>query len=937
MMQNSRSPSKIGEIFLKEIDAKRSLLIGKLSLFWSKMQQFVTLRVIFYTFGLYVGEYPRLFLLLATLMSLTSFGMWNLTLQDSIQEGYTALDARSRYEFAVMRQFSGGNSAGIMKVIVVLMAKDGGSMHRKAHFDEAEHIVNGIYNLTVKSGERRMEYRRLCEPYCGSSKKLFFSFKKYFDITYKSAVKHHYYSDSYNLSYPFGSIWGVRIPLEKALYGVRLVNSSKSAHKATNGSRWKRWFFSERIPIDPNKTIESQITNMEHVSLMVLFLYGNKSTPTKTADLTSWELGMYEWSKQVNKGEYRNYSLIKLLVFGTEILNMEINTSNRKLSPYFGAGFSSMIGFVALCVFSSAYYYDALDLGKILVGIGATLCPLLAITSTYGVLSLMGSRINSLLFVMPFLIMGVGVDAAFLMVNSWQKLTLRDYSNSERLGLVYEAAMPSISITSVTNVLSFTIGAITPTPEVRVFCFGTATSMGLTYVYQLILFGPVLSLAAGCEKKSHRETKDDEGGWRKAIEATSQSLLSVHSKIVRNKYVAVFILAATFLYWGFAISGVLGLEPRLDATKILPKDSLLHEANSILTDSVWREHLAPSFYVNIRFNMTDQRIVHQFWDMLKELESLPNCRGHASSYVWFRNFVQKSNRTKEIYPYNAQINPEGLNDFLRNDEYHFENSLKLSNNSGNLTIEAFFFNVAYTNVINWDIRIGLMTQWREITDRYPALNTTVYESGAMFVDQMLSLKRVTLQTALLTFLSMTAVCAIFMRNPCTVATASVSIASISTGVIGIMSKLHFELDPIVMASLLMTIGMSVDYIAHVAYHFQLDSKTELVNGSTVQTAFEDAEEKLEHTMRAVAWPMAQAGLSTVCCVLPLLFVATYASSVFVTAIILVVLFGVLHGLFVLPAFLSLLPEWLTSNRCCRRSQLSEDVSDNSARSPKKSD
>ncbi|VDM72829.1 unnamed protein product, partial [Strongylus vulgaris] len=84
------------------------------------------------------------------------------------------------------------------------------------------------------------------------------------------------------------------------------------------------------------------------------------------------------------------------------------------------------------------------------------------------------------------------------------------------LGLVYEEAIPSITITSVTNVLSFAIGAITPTPEIRLFCFGTAIAMGLTYVYQLFLFGPVLSLATACEK--HQSQKDKhESNWIKKV------------------------------------------------------------------------------------------------------------------------------------------------------------------------------------------------------------------------------------------------------------------------------------------------------------------------------------------------------------------------------------------------------------------------------------
>ncbi|KAK5976112.1 hypothetical protein GCK32_006835, partial [Trichostrongylus colubriformis] len=42
---------------------------------------------------------------------------------------------------------------------------------------------------------------------------------------------------------------------------------------------------------------------------------------------------------------------------------------------------------------------------------------------------------------------------------------------------------------------------------------------------------------------------------------------------------------------------------------------------------------------------------------------------------------------------------------------------------------------------------------------------------------------------------------------------------------------------------------------------------------------------------------------------------TYSSSVFTTSIALVVVFGVIHGLIILPTFLIHLPERLTN--CCR--------------------
>uniref|UniRef100_A0A914USM9 Uncharacterized protein n=1 Tax=Plectus sambesii TaxID=2011161 RepID=A0A914USM9_9BILA len=97
-----------------------------------------------------------------------------------------------------------------------------------------------------------------------------------------------------------------------------------------------------------------------------------------------------------------------------------------------------------------------------------------------------------------------------------------------------------------------------------------------------------------------------------------------------------------------------------------------------------------------------------------------------------------------------------------------------------------------------------------------------------------------------------------------------------------------------MATILMSIGFSVDYTAHISYHYYKGDA-------------ENTRARLKHALSSIAWPMLQAGLSTLISVLILIAVHAYMVDVFVKTVFLVVFLGLAHGLVILPVVLAALP------------------------------
>ncbi|VDK21473.1 unnamed protein product, partial [Anisakis simplex] len=224
--------------------------------------------------------------------------------------------------------------------------------------------------------------------------------------------------------------------------------------------------------------------------------------------------------------------------------------------------------------------------------------------------------------------------------------------------------------------------------------------------------------------------------------------------------------------------------------------------------------------------------------------------------------------------------------------------------SGRVNVTAFYFITGYCNTTSWWDRAEMMLTWREAASRWKQFNVTIYSENSPVFEGIFGLKGTTVQTATITLVCMLAVCILFVPSTAGVLTAGWAICSISLGVFGFLSWWGLDLDPVTMSAIVMSIGFSVDYTAHVSYHYQRARQLLPISSSKC--------DRLVHTLDSIGWPMIQAAISTLVCFLPVAFHRDYTPSVFVRTITLVVGWGLLHGLVLLPAILAFIPDCLFS-------------------------
>lgn len=172
------------------------------------------------------------------------------------------------------------------------------------------------------------------------------------------------------------------------------------------------------------------------------------------------------------------------------------------------------------------------------------------------------------------------------------------------------------------------------------------------------------------------------------------------------------------------------------------------------------------------------------------------------------------------------------------------------------------------------------------------LNASIFHPYFVFFDQYELVRPTSIQSMIVGAGIMMLISFIFIPNMWCSVWVALSIVSIETGVAGYMALWDVNLDSISMINLIMCIGFSIDFTAHICYTF-MTSKSN------------DPDERVREALYSLGMPIFQGSVSTILGCIALLLADSYIFLVFFKMIFLVITFGALHGLFLLPVLLSL--------------------------------
>ncbi|RWS11672.1 patched domain-containing protein 3-like protein [Dinothrombium tinctorium] len=836
--------------------------------------------------GHFIGDNPGYFVIVPLLIALIfATGIQRLHYEDDPEYLFSPTNGRSKYErqaFDQMFHMNYSQNFDSSRIThkgrfgrVIVATKNEANVLSKAIFDEIVFLDKAIRSLKIEYDDVEYRYADLCAKTergtCWEN-----------DILDFAPRIEEIESRKYFLHYP---IW-------------------------INQDVYKAYFFPAflgGVRNDSNGLIESA----RAVNLMYFLDVTVKRGDEKAA---IWE---QKFLQLLANMQFKHISIAR---FVSTTLRTELESNTQSLVPFFCVTVIVMLVFsVGTCMMSDWVR------SKPWLGLLACISAELGVVASFGLCMYCGIDMISINLAAPFLMLGVGMDDAFVLLAAWRR-TNPSHSVSVRLGHTYSEAAISITITSVTNFISFMIGILTPFPSVRIFCIYTSIAVLFTYIYHITFFGGCMAFFGYIEKrklhalvfvpvmpKSLAVNKGScfqlfcTGGRNEAdpdnpIDNKDHAVMIFFRDNLANslnkRSIKVVVLAIFLVYLIIGIYGCTIVKEGLDRRKLSRDDSYSVKYYDY-DDRFFREYpYRIQVMVNKTLNYADPDVQDQIEAMLLKFESSEYVESSILTESWLRaykSFLQQ----EQSFIFVQALNITDKQDFIRGFRdifLHFPLTETFRNdvvfNENGTEIIATRYVIQTKNIKDANMEKDMLIALRRIADSFHEYNVQIFHQLFIFFDQFILVRDISLQTISIAAFVMMFISLLFIPSPICAFWVAFSIISIEIGVIGYMTLWAVNLDSISMINLIMCIGFSVDFSAHICYAY-------------ISCEASTPSERVRHALYSLGLPILQGSVSTILGIIALAFTPSYLFLTFFKTVFLVMLFGATHGVLLLPVLLSI--------------------------------
>ncbi|KAJ1930556.1 niemann-Pick type C- protein 1 [Tieghemiomyces parasiticus] len=364
-------------------------------------------------------------------------------------------------------------------------------------------------------------------------------------------------------------------------------------------------------------------------ALFVTYVLTNSQVPEEVARREEWEAAYVDLLQSVQADPAFDWTDLHLSFSSERSIEAELQRSTY--ADVWTIALSYLVMFLYASIALGRFSRHAVRSRRFLIetkfglGLGGIVVVLASVSMSTGILSLLGVKATLIIAeVIPFLVLAVGVDNIFLLVNELDRQSSPGSAApvEQRVAAALAAVGPSVLLAAVAETLAFGLGAFVSMPAVSAFALYAALAVWFDFVLQVTGFVALLTLDTYRTEAGRADlwpwvtvaVREDPTGTTAIASAPSlwarrESWLqwfmgTVYAPLLTHRSIrwAVFILFSVL--FAVNVHQLPRLELGLDQRVALPRDSYLVDYFDRL-DRYFGTG-PPVYFVTKHANVTDQ-------------------------------------------------------------------------------------------------------------------------------------------------------------------------------------------------------------------------------------------------------------------------------------------------------------------------------------------